>query len=202
MLKKRVKSTIGIAALSIAGLALPVFTSGVANSHGFVQSPASRQEACSNGTLNDCGAIQWEPQSAEGPKGFPEAGPVDGSICSAGKEGFSELDDPRGGQWPTTDVAAGQDFQFQWKITAAHSTTSFRYFVTKDGWDPNKPLSRDQLEPAPFVDVDYGGAQPPNTYTHDGTMPEGKTGRHVILGVWDIADTANAFYSCADVNFG
>lgn len=197
----KVKSKIGIAAVGIATLALPIFTSGVASSHGFTQSPSSRQDACSTGAATNCGAIQWEPQSVEGPKGFPEAGPVDGSICSAGLEQFGELDDPRGGQWPATDVQAGQDFQFQWKITANHSTSAFKYFITKDGWDPSQPLTRDQLEPAPFVNVDYGGQQPPDVYTHTGKLPD-KTGKHLILGVWDVADTGNAFYSCADVNFG
>ena len=200
MLKNRVKRKIGIAAVSATALLFPVFTSGVATGHGFTQSPSSRQDACSTGKATNCGAIQWEPQSVEGPKGFPEAGPVDGKICSAQKDSFKELDDPRGGQWPATEVKAGQDFTFQWKITARHSTTSWRYFVTKDGWDPTKPLTRDQLEPAPFINVDYGGQQPPNTYTHTGKLPN-KHGRHMILAVWDIADTANAFYSCSDVNF-
>ncbi len=32
-------------------------------------------------------------------------------------------------------------------------------------------------------------------------MPTQKSGKHVILAVWDVHDTANAFYSCADVKF-
>ena len=28
-----------------------------------------------------------------------------------------------------------------------------------------------------------------------------KRGKHMILGVWDIADTSNAFCSCSDVDF-
>ena len=34
-----------------------------------------------------------------------------------------------------------------------------------------------------------------------GRVSRGKSGRHMIVGVWTIADTANAFYSCADVEF-
>ncbi|CAM5661344.1 hypothetical protein GCM10010345_93900 [Streptomyces canarius] len=30
----------------------------------------------------------------------------------------------------------------------------------------------------------------------------GFTGRQKVLAVWNIADTANAFYSCVDVNIG
>jgi predicted carbohydrate-binding protein with CBM5 and CBM33 domain len=202
MLTKRIKRTLGIAVFGLVPLTLPLATSGIAQSHGFTQSPSSRQDACAQGAAPNCGDIQWEPQSVEGPKGFPAAGPQDGKLCAADHANFAQLDDPRGGQWPATNVAAGQDFQFTWKITAAHSTTSFRYFVTKDGYDPSQPLTRAQLEPEPFLNVDYGGQRPPNTYTHNGKLPQGKKGKHVIYAVWDIADTGNAFYSCADVNFG
>ena len=65
-----------------------------------------------------------------------------------------------------------------------------------------QPLTRSALEPEPFLTVDFGGQRPPFTVTHTGTLPAGKSGRHLIYGVWDIADTGNAFYSCADVTFG
>ncbi|MFB9831571.1 lytic polysaccharide monooxygenase [Actinoallomurus acaciae] len=52
----------------------------------------------------------------------------------------------------------------------------------------------------PFLQVNYGGARPPNPVTHTGTLPT-RHGRRLILAVWDIADTGNAFYSCADVVF-
>jgi predicted carbohydrate-binding protein with CBM5 and CBM33 domain len=189
------------AAVAAAALSLSVVTAGSASAHGYVNSPTSRAYHCNQGTATDCGAIQWEPQSVEGPKGFPESGPEDGKICSAGLEQFAELDDPRGGGWPATDVSAGASYDFTWHISAAHSTTSFRYFVTKDGWDPNQPLTRDALDPEPFLTVDGNNEQPPNDVTHTGNLPN-KSGRHLILSVWDIADTANAFYQCADVNFG
>ncbi|WP_263250348.1 lytic polysaccharide monooxygenase auxiliary activity family 9 protein [Saccharopolyspora rosea] len=201
MFSRRTKRGLGIAVFGLVPLAVPMLASGVAQGHGWVQSPPSRQDACATGAVKDCGAIQYEPQSVEGPKGFPQAGPADGHICSAGHEPFQALDDPSK-QWPATKVQAGQDFQFTWKITAAHSTTSFRYFVTKDGYDPSKPLTRDQLEPAPFLQDDLGGKQPPSTYTTSGKLPAGKSGRHLVLGVWDIADTGNAFYACSDVDFG
>ena len=200
MLSDRVKRTIGITAFGLVPLAIPIATAGVAQGHGYTQSPPSRADACAQGKAGDCGPIQWEPQSVEGPKGFPAAGPQ--NLCSADHQQFAQLDDPRNGQWPATNVQAGQDFQFTWKITAAHATTSFRYFVTKDGYDPGKPLTRDQLGPEPFLALDYGGKQPPNEFSHNGKLPAGKHGRHMIYAVWDIADTGNAFYSCADVNFG
>ncbi|MBO2451697.1 lytic polysaccharide monooxygenase [Actinomadura barringtoniae] len=193
------KSSIAIAAAVAAGL--PLIAAAPAFAHGYTTSPASRAFNCKQGTVKDCGDIQWEPQSVEGPKGFPGAGPADGTICAGGDSRWAPLDDPRGGAWPATSVHAGQSYTFTWTLTAAHSTTSFRYFVTKDGWNPSQPLTRAQLDPQPFLEKDYNGQQPPTTVSHEGTLPT-KSGRHMILAVWDIADTGNAFYQCSDVDFG
>ncbi|MGO4752139.1 lytic polysaccharide monooxygenase, partial [Streptomyces sp. 2MCAF27] len=42
---------------------------------------------------------------------------------------------------------------------------------------------------------------PPSTLSHSGAIPSRKTGRHLILAVWTVADTSNAFYACSDVQF-
>ncbi|WP_020668964.1 lytic polysaccharide monooxygenase auxiliary activity family 9 protein [Amycolatopsis nigrescens] len=184
-----------------AGLALPLVFTGVAQSHGYTNTPPSRSYNCKLGTVKNCGPIQWEPQSVEGPKGFPARGPADGKLCAGGLSQFAQLDDPRGGQWPATAMKSGQQFEFVWTLTAAHATTSFRYFITKNGWNPSAPLTRAQLEPAPFLNVPFNGQRPGYTVRHSGTLPAGKTGRHLIYAVWDIADTGNAFYNCDDVTF-
>lgn len=193
------KVSFAVAAAVAAGL--PLVSAAPAYAHGYTTSPVSRALHCKQGTVQDCGPIQWEPQSVEGPKGFPAAGPADGTICAAGDSRWAPLDDPRGGQWPATRVQSGQSFTFSWTLTAAHATTSFRYFITRDGWNPSQPLTRAALEPTPFLQQDYGGQRPPSTVSHTGTLPN-KSGRHLILAVWDIADTGNAFYQCADVDFG
>ncbi|PXY31785.1 lytic polysaccharide monooxygenase auxiliary activity family 9 protein [Prauserella muralis] len=200
MFGTRARRALGIATLGLIPLAAPVVLAGSASAHGYTQNPPSRSLHCHQGAVSDCGSIQWEPQSVEGPKGFPEAGPADGTLCAGGNARFAQLDDPSK-PWPQQPMTSGQDFEFRWELTAAHATTSFRYFVTKDGWNPGAPLSRAQLEPAPFLTVDFGGRRPPFTVTHTGRLPSGKSGHHMIFAVWDIADTANAFYSCADVNF-
>ncbi|NYI06525.1 lytic polysaccharide monooxygenase auxiliary activity family 9 protein [Allostreptomyces psammosilenae] len=187
--------------VGLAALGLPLAFAGTAQGHGYTNSPPSRAALCNQGVVTGCGEIQWEPQSVEGPKGFPAAGPADGRICAGGNTRFAQLDDPRGGGWPTTPLTSGQTFDFTWRISAAHATTSFRYYITRNGWDPTQPLTRAALEPAPFLHVPYNGARPGTTVTHRGTVPAGKTGRHLILAVWDIADTGNAFYSCSDVRF-
>ncbi|MGC5412215.1 lytic polysaccharide monooxygenase, partial [Streptomyces sp. DT225] len=128
-------------------------------------------------------------------------GPADGHICSGGIGRFSELDDPRGGNWPATKVTAGQNYTFNWRIEARHATTDFRYYITKDGYDPARPLTRADLETQPFMTVPYGGKQPPATLTQQGTIPTQKSGKHIILSVWNVADTANEFYACSDFQF-
>jgi predicted carbohydrate-binding protein with CBM5 and CBM33 domain len=197
-MRKRI--TAAIVGLGIGGAAM-FLTGGPAQGHGFSSDPASRQANCADGKVTGCGEIANEPQSVEGPKGFPEAGPKDGSLCSGGNDRFKQLDDPRDGKWPTTKLTAGADHTFKWSMTAEHSTTDFKFYVTKDGWDPSKPLTRADLETKPFLTVPMDGKKPPAEWSGKGKLPEGKKGHQLILGVWTIADTANAFYSCSDVEF-
>jgi chitin-binding protein len=198
MLRARKLSLAGIA---VGALALTVSTSiPPAYGHGYTNAPISRAKHCANGTVQNCGQIQWEPQSTEGPKGFPGSGPADGKLCSAGLAQFNELNDQRGGTWPTTQLTSGQNYTFRWHLTAAHSTTDFAYYLTKPGWNQNAPLTRSALELTPFLRVPMNGARPASDVSHTGRVPN-RTGRHMILAVWTIADTANAFYQCSDVRF-
>ncbi|MGY0024251.1 lytic polysaccharide monooxygenase auxiliary activity family 9 protein [Streptomyces sp. cg35] len=198
---RRTKTYAALLGLTTAGAF--ALSAGGASGHGYTDLPISRQKLCANGTVANCGNIQWEPQSVEGPKGFPAAGPADGQICSANHGEFGQLNAPKqpnGSAWPTTKVTGGQSYTFRWQFTARHSTTDFRYYVTKNGWDDSKALTRSALDTTPFLTVPYSG-QPPATLSHSGTLPSGKSGHHVILAVWTIADTANAFYACSDVTF-
>ncbi|TWJ15981.1 chitin-binding protein [Stackebrandtia albiflava] len=200
-LSRTVKAVSSLFVGGVVAVLLAVAGATPVSAHGYTTSPTSRQLHCAQRTVADCGPIQYEPQSVEGPKGFPQAGPADGQICAGGNGGFAPLDNPRGGNWPKTNVTAGAQFQFGWKFTAPHSTSKFEYFITKDGWNPLDPIGRSDLELTPFLTVPFSG-QPPYTYTHGGTLPSGKSGHHVILAVWSVADTGNAFYACSDVNFG
>lgn len=170
-----------------------------ASAHGYVDSPGSRAILCKNGQNKDCGAIVYEPQSLEAPKGFPHAGPADGKIASAGGI-FPKLDEQSATRWTKVNIHAGTN-TFNWKLTAAHATASWKYYITKDNWDPNAPLSRNSFDLTPFCSVDYGGARPPFEYSNTCNVPQ-RSGYHVILAVWEVADTANAFYNVIDVNFG
>ena len=165
-----------LAALLGAGLA-PVLVIGLAPSpasaHGWITNPASRQEQCARGVVK-CGEIKWEPQSVEGPKGLKD--------CAGGNERFADLNDDSKG-WKVADV--GSTTTFNWEIEARHATTTWQYFV-----DFQK-----------VAEFDDHGQQPPAQLSHTVDFG-GITGKHKVLAVWNIADTANAFYACVDVNIG
>jgi chitin-binding protein len=165
-------------------IALPLLTIGAvfcsllvatpASAHGYVSAPPSRQALCAQKKVANCGEIQYEPQSVEGPKGLRS--------CSGGNVRFAVLDDESRG-WPATSV--GGTVTFNLVFTARHATRDYEYYVggTRIGF------------------FDGGGKQPPATVTHSVSLG-GRTGRLKILAIWNIADTVNAFYSCIDVQVG
>ncbi|EES74785.1 chitin binding domain protein [Paenibacillus sp. oral taxon 786 str. D14] len=192
------KALTSLLVMVIAGIGM-ILLSEQASAHGWVDGPASRAILCKNGQNTDCGAIVYEPQSLEAPKGFPNSGPADGKIASA-NGAFPKLDEQSANRWTKVNISAGTN-TFTWKFTAPHATANWKYYMTKPGWDPNAPLTRNSFDLTPFCTVYYGGVQPPFTYSHTCNVPA-RTGYHVILAVWEIADTANAFYNVIDVDFG
>jgi predicted carbohydrate-binding protein with CBM5 and CBM33 domain len=197
----RTRTAVATLAGVATALATSILAAPSASGHGYTDSPTSRQLHCAQGAVDNCGPIQWEPQSVEGPDGFPQGGPVDGQICAGGNQPFAPLDNPRGGNWPAEHLTAGADHEFRWTFTAPHSTSKFEYFITNDSYNPLEPLTRAMLEPEPFATVPFQG-QPPFQYSHVSQLPANKEGRHLILAVWTVADTPNAFYACHDVIFG
>ncbi|MFY1632062.1 lytic polysaccharide monooxygenase [Solwaraspora sp. WMMB335] len=146
-----------------------------AQAHGYISYPASRQAMCAQGRVPaDCGAIVWEPQSVEGPKGQ--------RTCHGGVARFAILNDTSV-NWPTTQV--GNSVTFTWTLTARHSTSTWEYYIGG---------SR-------IAVFDDGGRQPNATVSHQVNLG-GRSGRQTVLAIWNIADTANAFYSCVDVQIG
>ena len=169
--------------------------------HGFIDSPPSRAFLCSGsgGNLNkSCGPVQYEPQSVEGLKGFPERGPADGEIASGGNATFNALNEQTSTRWYKYPMNSGENI-FSWTLTAAHSTTSWRFFITKQNWDPNKPLVRADFDLTPFCEQYDNGRVPASNVRITCNVPD-REGYQVILAVWDIADTGNAFYQVIDAN--
>ncbi|MEU2662616.1 lytic polysaccharide monooxygenase [Micromonospora sp. DT46] len=145
-----------------------------AQAHGYVSGPPSRQALCAQGRVPDCGQIKYEPQSVEGPKGLRS--------CHAGIAQFAVLnDDSRG--WPATSV--GSSVTFTWTNTARHATSNWEYFIG-----------------GTRVAVFNGGGQQPGATVSHTVNLGGHPGRQKVLAVWNIADTANAFYSCVDLQVG
>lgn len=170
--------------------------------HGYVEKPASRSFLCSEqgGRLNKmCGSVQYEPQSIEGSKGFPDGGPSDGHIASGDNPQFDNLNEQSTNRWKKVEIESGKQI-FTWSLTAAHSTESWRYFITKQDWNPNKPLVRSDFELIPFCERFNTGEIPSDKVNIQCNVPE-REGYQVILGVWDIADTGNAFYQVIDAFF-
>ncbi|MFI0794411.1 lytic polysaccharide monooxygenase [Micromonospora rubida] len=145
-----------------------------AEAHGYISGPPSRQALCAQNRVPDCGQIKYEPQSVEGPKGLRS--------CHAGISQFAVLnDDARG--WPATSV--GSSVTFTWTNTARHATSNWEYWIggTRVGL------------------VNGGGQQPGATVSHTVNLG-GFSGRQKLLAIWNISDTANAFYSCVDLQIG
>ncbi|WBB80537.1 lytic polysaccharide monooxygenase [Micromonospora sp. WMMD882] len=145
-----------------------------AQAHGYVSGPPSRQALCAQGRVPDCGQIRYEPQSVEGPKGLRS--------CHAGISHFAVLDDDSRG-WPATSV--GSSVTFTWTNTARHATSNWEYFIGSTR----------------VAVVNGGGQQPGATVSHTVNL-SGWSGRQKVLAVWNIADTANAFYACVDLQIG
>ncbi|EOH92329.1 lytic polysaccharide monooxygenase auxiliary activity family 9 protein [Enterococcus villorum] len=175
------------------------------SAHGFVESPISRayqgnldKEINENAALLKYGPIIYEPSSLEAPKGFPEAGPADGMIASANGVKGTELDVQKSDYWVKQNITTGPT-PFTWNYTAAHATAKWHYYITKNGWDQNKKLTRDELQFIGEVQG-YGQTADKMPLTQTINIPSDHIGYHVILAVWDIYDTSNAFYNVIDVN--
>jgi len=177
-----------------------------ASAHGYVSSPPSRGyqgELFKNAVgwdaaMNKYGNVISQPQSLEAKKGFPVDGPKDGQIASAnGAVGDFVLDRQSSDMWDKTDIHTGLN-TFTWTYTAPHNTSKWHYYMTKSNWNPDAPITRDDLEL--IGTVDHDGTAATNNISHQIVIPNNRVGYHVVVAAWDVADTANAFYSTIDLN--
>ncbi|QDX95739.1 chitin-binding protein [Brevibacillus laterosporus] len=185
---------VGMMVLMVAGT---MFFAESASAHGYIESPTSRAYMCKQGKNINCGPIQYEPQSVEGVGSFPQSGPPDGQITGAGH--YPDLYTQTADRWKKVTMQGGTN-TFKWKLAALHSTKEWKYYITKKGWNPNKPLARSDLDLAPFCYFNDDGKRPATTVSHSCNVPTDRSGYHLILAVWEIADTTNAFYQVIDVN--
>lgn len=170
----------------------------VALGHGYVSSPVSRSfQGKQEQNLSLYGPVIYEPQSLEAPKGFPEGGPSDGQIASAGGLFGGNLDKQSSSMWKKNSISSGAN-TFTWVYTANHRTSKWHYYMTKQNWNQNEPLKRSSLEL--IGEVKHDGSMSSNNLSHTIDVPNNRSGYHVILAVWDVADTSNAFYQVIDVD--
>ncbi|MEV5593619.1 lytic polysaccharide monooxygenase [Streptomyces sp. NPDC052496] len=169
---------------------------------GFISVPPSRTVRAMRGeNINAGDDARFAATGVKGPGGFPRGGPEDGKIASAGDARYSALDEQSSTRWPKLDIPKRfREAEFVWEMTEPVPTRSFEFFITKDNWDPDKPLTRDSFYLLPILHHDAQGKR--RTSLQRMVPLEGyHTGYHVILGVWNSADNESAVYQVVDVNF-
>ncbi|OXM70008.1 lytic polysaccharide monooxygenase auxiliary activity family 9 protein [Amycolatopsis vastitatis] len=220
----RRRSTI-LAAVTVllASLTAILLNTGTAEAHGAMMKPGSRTFLCWQDGLSSTGEIKPVNPACAAAVGVSGANSLynwfavlrsdgagrtrgfipDGKLCSGGNPNYAGFDGV--GEWPLTHLTSGAQFDFSYNAWAAHPGWFYTY-VTKDGWNPNQPLTWDELEDQPFLTVDH----PPVTgqvgtvdgqYKWSGALPSNKTGRHIIYSVWKRSDSNETFYGCSDVTF-
>lgn len=133
----------------------------------------------------------------------------DGKLCSGGDnkifangvpmmEGYNAQSDQW--QWPATTVVSGESYPFVFKQHAPHATKYFKFYMTKDGYDPSQALKWSDLEDEPFCQI--GEISSVEEVVHQCQMPLNKEGHHVIYTIWQRSLSPEAFYACSDIVFG
>lgn len=205
MEKTFLKVGTGLLLSTIVMGAVLIVSSGTAFAHGYVESPKSRAyqaqlDSTSMGweaAIEKYGSVISEPQGLEAPKGFPINGPADGQIASANGKFGGIMDRQTSTYWKKQPINTGVN-SFTWAYTAEHDTSQWHYYMTKQGWDQNAPLNRNELELIGTIKHDGSGSK--NNLTHSVKIPDNRSGYNVILAVWDVSNTGNAFYQVIDVD--
>ncbi|WAP55200.1 lytic polysaccharide monooxygenase [Streptomyces sp. S465] len=206
------RRTARIAVLGTVPLALIALSADPASAHGSMTDPVSRVSACfAEGPESPDSAACKAAVAAGGTQALYDWNEVnipdaagrhkeiipDGKLCSAGRDKYQGLDLPRA-DWPATAMTAGEH-TFSYRATAPHRG-SFELYITKDGYDPTKPLTWADLEAEPFAKVTDPTLRN-GSYVFTGKVPD-KSGRHLIYSIWQRSDSPEAFYTCSDVTFG
>jgi chitin-binding protein len=196
-------------------LLFTVLAAQPAQAHGAMGSPISRAVACGPQGGSDrqspaCRAAvtvsggasafdNWDNLRVANVNGQDRQRIPDGKLCSGGVDQFRGLDLARP-DWPATRLTAGAAFTFQYRVTIPHAG-SFRLYVTKNGYDPARPLRWSDLESKPFLTATDPQVQS-GAYVIRGVLPPGRAGRHLIYTIWQTTSTPDTYYSCSDVLFG
>lgn len=82
--------------------------------------------------------------------------------------------------------------------------------ITKPGWNHREPLARAHFEAEPIKTYlneyqphwgpESGQLIPPIKHIHQVTLPT-REGYHILLALWEVANTENCFYQVIDLHF-
>lgn len=221
--------------------------------HGWVKSPLSRAQYAVNVNMmldwhrDACEGDKNFPDIMGGPAhDFPEsdykseAPPPDGLILSGGMsdariclnftdaelvQKLKEKDENTTVQgWPRINVKGEKELAVNWGYSADHVTRGYRCFITKDNWNENHRITRDDFKGKNYVKDDNHFTEHSNdgllwsqistlspfsehreelapVTTMSITLPDDKHGHHVLLILWIVAETSKAFYQVIDVDF-
>jgi uncharacterized repeat protein (TIGR01451 family) len=208
------------AAALLASTVAVIAVQEAAYAHGALTSPASRTYACFQDGTGGSGGGQIIPKNPACADAVAAGGtqPLydwygvlrsngagqtrgfipDGKLCSGGFDKYAAYDAPRA-DWPATNVTAGAQMDLVYGAWVPHPG-SFKFYVTRDGYDPTQPLTWDDLG-EPFAVFDPQPALANGAYTMRVTLPQ-RTGRHILYAVWWRSDSLETFYGCSDVVFG
>ncbi|MBL1114184.1 lytic polysaccharide monooxygenase [Streptomyces sp. 110] len=181
-----------------------------AQAHGAPTDPVSRTFACSPEgggaarsaacraarAANGPEAADWDNLRIAGVAGEDRERIPDGKLCSGGLEAYRGLDLPRA-DWPSTRLSAGADLTLTYRSTIPHTGT-FELYLTKEGYDPARPLKWSDLEAKPFATA-KDPALVDDAYHIKATLPADRTGRQLLYTIWRNTSTPDTYYSCSDV---
>ncbi|MGW1032887.1 lytic polysaccharide monooxygenase [Streptomyces antibioticus] len=203
--------TAALAAAAVTPLLVNLWAAGPALAHGAPTDPVSRVYGCSpdgaqNGTAACRAAVAangspftaWDNLRVPNVNGRDRQTVPDGKLCSGGLPAYKGLDLARS-DWPSTKVTPGGTLRMTYASTIPHTGT-FKLYLTKQGYDPSRPLTWSDLPDRPFAEIKdpklTNGA-----YRFGAQLPTGRTGRQVLYTIWQNTSTPDTYYSCSDVVF-
>jgi chitin-binding protein len=210
-----------------AVLLLTTVLAKVADAHGSVVDPASRNYGCwlrwadhfQDPAMATEDPMCWQAWQAdpnamwnwnglfrEGVAGNHQGAIPDGQLCSAGHSTsgrYNALDTV--GDWKAQSIAT--NFRIKLYDQASHGADYIRVYVTKQGFNPiTQPLRWSDLELVGEI-----GNTPAAQWTPEsaggvsiqvGANATGRSGRHMVYTIWQASHLDQSYYFCSDVNFG
>jgi lytic cellulose monooxygenase (C4-dehydrogenating) len=218
LIQLRCVTRVVLAAL-FAPLLLLVGLAGVAQAHGNVNDPQSRNMRCyevwsakfTDPTMAQTDPMCWQAWQAndgaamwlwmgllrDGLAGDFQNKVPDGTLCSGGHaaNGTYDVLDTVGNWIPTPKP---RSFTLNLRDDSSHGADYILTYVSKQGYDPTKAALK-------WSDLTLlqktGRYAPMNNYKVDVNVPSDITGHHVVYTIWQASHLDQAYFFCSDVLF-